>query len=498
MDILIKDLMRTNAKSRGFFLTLFLLMLGTTTKAQVGHVLQGVGGVNMSMGGAATAQPLDINGALLWNPASLSKFDGQILSFNAGLFFSDPSISSTVPTQNGPFSGTTGDDRGVSVLPALAYVWGKDESKHTFGISAFGVSGFGVTFPESQDNPITMPQSSGGFGHIESDYALLQLSFAYSYQLTDKISLGIQPNFNYATLEIGPNPLAAPSQTLGYPNSDKATAFGIGAQFGLFYDSGSGLKIGASYKSKQIFNDFSFNNTYLDGSEAPDVDFNILIVDCEGYLETFYFENVEFFKTLDKIILEADEIERCDYEKVFAEFKKQGFTQIEKIKEPTCNNMYHYVFDRQKESLLFCSLSDRPLLSGPMFKTLKQYCDRHKYKCVLEDNVLDSDRAASWSKIKLLQREMKANPDIDTLVWIDDDILITREDIRFEELIKPYPFEHILVSADVVWSPFNCGVLVVKNDESTYRLLQYIWDMCEEEEYKYFKFIIHGIFLSLK
>ncbi|HCO84809.1 MAG TPA: hydrocarbon degradation protein, partial [Arenibacter sp.] len=176
--------MRTNAKSRGFLLTLFLLMLGTTTKAQVGHVLQGVGGVNMSMGGAATAQPLDINGALLWNPASLSKFDGQILSFNAGLFFSDPSISSTVPTQNGPFSGTTGDDRGVSVLPALAYVWGKDESKHTFGISAFGVSGFGVTFPESQDNPITMPQSSRGFGHIESDYALLQLSFAYSYQLT--------------------------------------------------------------------------------------------------------------------------------------------------------------------------------------------------------------------------------------------------------------------------------------------------------------------------
>lgn len=228
-------------------------------------------------------------------------------------------------------------------------------------------------------------------------------------------------------------------------------------------------------------------NSTLESYKIPDVDFNTLIVDCEGYLETFYFENVEFFKTLDKIILEADEIERCDYEKVFAEFKKQGFTQIEKIKEPTCNNMYHYVFERQKESLLFCSLSDRPLLSGPMFKTLKQYCDRHKYKCVLEDNLLDSDRAASWSKIKLLQREMKANPDIDTLVWIDDDILITREDLRFEELIKPYPFEHILVSADVVWSPFNCGVLVVKNDDSTYRLLEYIWNMCEEEEYKYFK-----------
>ncbi|MBC8769715.1 outer membrane protein transport protein [Arenibacter sp. BSSL-BM3] len=261
--------------SSGPVLTFFVLVLGLQVQAQVGHVLQGVGGVNTSMGGAATAQPLDISGALLWNPASLSSFDGQRMSVNVGLFFSDPSISSTVPTQNGPFSGSTGDDRGVSVLPSLAYVWGKAESKHNYGISAFGVSGFGVTFPESQNNPITMPQSSGGFGRIESDYALLQVSFAYTYQLTDKISLGIQPNFNYATLEIGPNPLAAPSPTLGYPNSDKANAIGIGAQLGLFYDSGNGLKLGASYKSKQVFNDFSFSNTYLDGTEAPGVDFNM-------------------------------------------------------------------------------------------------------------------------------------------------------------------------------------------------------------------------------
>jgi len=226
----------------------------------------------------------------------------------------------------------------------------------------------------------------------------------------------------------------------------------------------------------------------LQSYKIPDIDFNTLIVDCEGYLETFYFENVEFFKTLDKIILEADEIERCDYEKVFTEFKKLGFTQIEKIKEPTCNNMYHYVFEKQNPKLLFCSLSNRPLLSGPMFKTLKQYCDRHNYKCILEDDVLDTSRAESWSKILLLQREMKNNPDVDTLVWIDDDILITRQDLKFENLIKPYPYEHVLVSADVVWSPFNCGVMVVKNDESTYQLLQRIWDMCDEEEYTYFKY----------
>ena len=30
--------------------------------AQVGHLMQGIGSVNMSMGGAATGQPIDISG----------------------------------------------------------------------------------------------------------------------------------------------------------------------------------------------------------------------------------------------------------------------------------------------------------------------------------------------------------------------------------------------------------------------------------------------------
>ena len=57
---------------------------------------------------------------------------------------------------------------------------------------------------------------------------------------------------------------------------------------------------------------------------------------------------------------------------------------------------------------------------------------------------------------------MKKNPDVDVLVWVDDDIIITNKNIDFQELIKPYDFSHLLISEDVVWSPFNCGILVVK------------------------------------
>lgn len=264
---------------------LVILLFSTATIAQAGHVMQGVGAVNMSMGGASTAQPLDISGALYWNPATISNFNDNILKLDVGLFFSSPELSSSLPAgMLGPgapgVSGITKDDRGISIMPNIAYLWSKKESKHTFGASAFGISGFGVTFPEENNNPfnpdfnpnensnpINYPQEAMGFGHIESDYMLLQLGLSYSYELTNKLSIGLQPNVNYAALELMPNPTASPTMA-GYPSTDKASSFGFGAQFGLFYDSGYGLKLGASYKTTQKFSKFKFDNTYLDGTSV--------------------------------------------------------------------------------------------------------------------------------------------------------------------------------------------------------------------------------------
>jgi long-chain fatty acid transport protein len=282
------------------FLKLFALLFSTALFSQAGHIMQGVGSVNMSMGGAATGQPLDISGALHWNPAAISTFDDKIIRFDIGAFFSSPELSSSLPAgMLGPdapgVSGTTEDDRGVSPMPALAMVWGKEDSKHTFGVSAFGISGFGVTFPEEANNPfspsfnptensnpINYPQAAGGFGLIESDYLLLQISGTWAYEITPKLSFGVQPNINYASLQLEPNPLASPDfppelggTGRGYPKSDKASAIGFGAQFGLFYDTGMGLTLGASYKTEQVFQDLEFSNTYLDGSAAPDVNFQM-------------------------------------------------------------------------------------------------------------------------------------------------------------------------------------------------------------------------------
>lgn len=249
------------------------LIFTASMYAQTGHIMQGVGSINMSMGGAATAQPLDISGALQWNPASISTFDERILKFDIGIFFSSPELFSTVPefdSMGQPtgnfFSGSTKDDKGASPMPSIAMVWGKPDSKHTFGASAFGISGFGVTFPESMTNPINMPQDMGGFGRIESNYMLLQVGFTWAYELSDNFSIGLEPNFNWASLELMPNPTANPTEA-GYPSTNNASATGFGAQFGLFYDSQKGFKAGIAYKTTQYFNDFDFRNTYLDNSK---------------------------------------------------------------------------------------------------------------------------------------------------------------------------------------------------------------------------------------
>jgi hypothetical protein len=62
--------------------------------------------------------------------------------------------------------------------------------------------------------------------------------------------------------------------------------------------------------------------------ELPDCDFNVLIADCEGFIEQFYDENKEFFKGLRLILLEKDRPDHCNYDRVFAEWNEMGFTQI--------------------------------------------------------------------------------------------------------------------------------------------------------------------------
>lgn len=58
------------------------------------------------------------------------------------------------------------------------------------------------------------------------------------------------------------------------------------------------------------------------------LDFNVLVADCEGFLERFFDENQQFFDGLRLIIFEADYPEKCNYDKIRKELQKRNLREI--------------------------------------------------------------------------------------------------------------------------------------------------------------------------
>lgn len=56
--------------------------------------------------------------------------------------------------------------------------------------------------------------------------------------------------------------------------------------------------------------------------------FNVLVADCEGFLEIFFDENPNFYKQLRLIIFEADYPEKCNYTKIEAALAANGFKKM--------------------------------------------------------------------------------------------------------------------------------------------------------------------------
>jgi FkbM family methyltransferase len=63
-------------------------------------------------------------------------------------------------------------------------------------------------------------------------------------------------------------------------------------------------------------------------NEKYNLKFNVLIADCEGFLERFFDENPNFYDNLRLIIFEADYPEKCNYDKIRKTLSTKGFSEI--------------------------------------------------------------------------------------------------------------------------------------------------------------------------
>ena len=76
------------------------------------------------------------------------------------------------------------------------------------------------------------------------------------------------------------------------------------------------------------------NNTKIPSYSLDEIktkynlDFNVLVADCEGFLEVFFNENPDFYDNLRLIIFEADYPNKCNYNKIRNTLKNKKFTEI--------------------------------------------------------------------------------------------------------------------------------------------------------------------------
>lgn len=239
--------------------TLAMLVAGQSASAQ-GIFLNGVGSVNRSMGGAATAAPIDSMGALHWNPASIRGLPSSEIAFSAEMMLLDQSLESQIP---GLAAGSNNAESGVVPIPAIGLVHHVEGTNTTLGIGLYSFAGFlqnhDASMPTTTNNPILFPQSLGGFGPLYSEAQFFQIVPTVAVALTDQLSVGVAPTLTMAKIAVDPLGFAGRLDDGTYPpGRGSRYHFGGGFQLGAYYAASPEWQFGASIKSPQWFEDFRF------------------------------------------------------------------------------------------------------------------------------------------------------------------------------------------------------------------------------------------------
>ena len=241
-----------------------------------GIILSGVGPVNRSMGGAATASPIDSAGALYWNPAAIDGLPSSEVSFGFEAILSTAKLTSTMNAgamgaglPQVDLAGSNQSESGIAPVPSFALVYKPHDSFYTFGLGLFGIGGFTGNYPASTTNPVLTPPAPNGFGggRLSAQLDLMQIVPTVSCRLTERLSFGFAPTVTLGRLNAHPFLFAAPDDANGdgFPTlpdgTGSRTHWGAGFQTGVYYTTDRCWQLGASFKSPQWFEKLRFNST---------------------------------------------------------------------------------------------------------------------------------------------------------------------------------------------------------------------------------------------
>lgn len=252
-----------------------LSLLTAANTCGQGISLNGVGTVNRSMAGAATAAPLEAMGAIHWNPATIAALPSSELAVGLELLLPTEELASRVGANAlgpgvppVPLAGSTIGEPGVTPIPNVGFVKQIADPPFAYGLGVLSVGGFSVNYPSSATNPILTPQPPFGIGlgQMSARAEILQLVPTLSAWLTDRLAIGFAPTVTLARVAVSPAFLAAPDDANadGFPTYGEGTGtryhWGGGFQLGVYYTTETCWSVGASLKSPQWLESFRFHS----------------------------------------------------------------------------------------------------------------------------------------------------------------------------------------------------------------------------------------------
>ncbi|MCX6558343.1 MAG: outer membrane protein transport protein [Candidatus Aminicenantes bacterium] len=234
-------------KTARLFVTVVLIAASGISLSANGLNLNGVGSKAIAMGGAFIGQADDYS-AVFWNPAGLTQMKNTSLS----LFGTDliPSVTYTL-------SAYGIDAKSESKMyPSGAVGFFKPVSdKLVLGILAYVPAGSGAKWNGEDLKLLSFNKAL----EWESMIAVISVSPAIAYKITDTLSIGATLNINYGMLNLKkpalfsmklPSPPYPPNTYVKYAEqySEDETAVGFGATFGVLYKPSDKLGIGVSLR----------------------------------------------------------------------------------------------------------------------------------------------------------------------------------------------------------------------------------------------------------
>jgi long-chain fatty acid transport protein len=259
---------RTFSRYFSFCVVVLGLVFTSSFCYSQGVLFRGIGPVSDSMGGAAIAAPLDSAGAIYANPASIAALKDNQITFGLGIIIPKSSVESHAVAAPAITYGKANTEAGEVPTPTMATVFkSKQNSRLTYGLAVAGIGGASAVYDANTDVGIDLgagkyvPKNPILEGSAKSsNVQIFQIMPTVSYNVTDRLAVGVTPVIGLASLAINPMQLGMPLNNAMHNFGTKYTWAG-GINAGAYYDFKNHWRAGFTFKSPMWANALEYTGT---------------------------------------------------------------------------------------------------------------------------------------------------------------------------------------------------------------------------------------------